>query len=133
MPEDAPGPDVAGYAAYAQGVVDNVRHTAEDAIEVALEVVGETIPKILNGLLAALVAGAVALIFLGLLAIFATSIFLQLLAIIAGLALVATGVFLFAFAWRLHAATASIRTMADVARKWRMRRDARRAGMRDQV
>jgi hypothetical protein len=128
LPRD--GPD---YAAYAQGVVDSVRQTAEDAIEIALEVLGETIPRILNGALAALVAGSVALVFLGLLAIFATSLFIQVLAIIAGLALIATGVLLFALAWRLHAATAGIRTMANVARKWRMKRAAREAGVRDQV
>jgi hypothetical protein len=119
----------AGRAATAaEGVGAALRGTAEEALAIGLEIVAETIPRILNHVLAVLAAAGLALVALGLLAIFNTALFVQLLAVLAGLALIAAGIGLFTLAWRLHEATAALRTLARIARKWRERSAAREAG-----
>jgi hypothetical protein len=108
-----------------QGMAAAFRGTAEEALSVGLEILGESIPRMLNHLLAVLAVAGVALVALGLMAIFATTLFVQLLAILAGLALVATGIGLFTLAWRVHEATATLRTLARVARRMRAKQRER--------
>jgi hypothetical protein len=98
--------------------------TAEEALAVGLEVVAESVPRMVNHTLAVLAASGVALVALGALAILNTTLFVHLLAILAGIALVVAGGLLFTLAWRLHEATASLRTLARIARTWRARRAA---------
>ncbi|HEV8359156.1 MAG TPA: hypothetical protein VGR28_01740 [Candidatus Thermoplasmatota archaeon] len=110
---------------YAEGVATAIRGTAEEALGIALEILGESVPKLLNNVLAVLALAGAAFVALGLLAIFATTIFVQLLAILAGLVLVGLGAAMFLLAWRLHEATAIVRTVAKVAKRMRERQRAR--------
>jgi len=119
----------AGQAATAtDAALAAVRGTAEEALAIGLEIVGESVPKLLNNLLAGLAAAGVALVALGLLAIFQTELFVRLLAIIAGIALVAAGAAFFVLAWRLHEATSALRMLARVAKRWRARHAAAAPG-----
>jgi hypothetical protein len=115
-------PVAEGPADMASGLIAAAKGTAEEALAIGLEIVGESIPRLLNHVLAAVAAAGVALVALGALAILSTSLFVQLLAILAGIALIATGALLFTLAWRLHEATAALRTLARVAKRIRARR-----------
>lgn len=114
-------------ATMADGLAATLKGSAEEALSIGLEIVGETVPRVVNLVLAVLAVGGVALVAVGFLAILDTEQFLRLLALFAGLALALTGVLLFVLAWKLHEATATVRTVARVARKWRARRLEREA------
>lgn len=99
-----------------------VREGAEEALDVAVDLLAESVPRFLNRALAVLALGGLALVALGGLAFADQSAFEQALAWVAGGALLALGVGMFWLAWRLHEATATVRVLARLARRWRERR-----------
>lgn len=121
---DAAGEWVRLQGTAAEGFAAAARGAADEAVSIGLEIVGETIPRIVSQVLAVFAAAGVVFVALGALALVDAPLFRQLLTYIAGLALIITGVLLFALAWKVHEATATLRTVAKIAKKWRERRAA---------
>jgi sulfite exporter TauE/SafE len=119
-------PDIVGQAVAAgQQIAGAVRDAAEEALMALLEFLAEAVPRFLNRVLALFALAGVALLAIGGLVILDTPLFLRILSVIAGLALIALGVGMFLLAWKLHEATATLRTLARLARGALERRRAR--------
>lgn len=100
---------------------DRAKEWAFEVGEFVLETLAETIPRILNRVTLALALLGVVLAGSGILAIVAPDLFLKVVYYLVGGLLVAFGVGAIWLAWKIHEATATLRTLARLAKKWRAR------------
>lgn len=107
--------------AAARSAASRAQEWALEVGEFFLEIFAETIPRILNRITLALVLMGVVLVGLGALAFIDRALFLVVAYYAMAAFLVVAGAALVWAAWRIHEATATLRTLARVARKWRAR------------
>jgi hypothetical protein len=100
---------------------DRAKEWFFEIAEFVLETFAETIPRILNRITLGLALFGVILLGSGILAIVAPELFLKVVYYIVGGLLVLFGVGSLWLAWKIHEATATLRTLARMARKWRGR------------
>lgn len=105
----------------AKEAASRAQEWAFEVIEFTLETFAETIPRILNRITLALVLTGLVFTGMGLLAIIDQALFLRIVWYVFGAMMVLFGVTLVYVAWRIHEATATIRTLARLAKKWRAR------------
>lgn len=107
--------DAAGRAA------ERAKEWAFEVGEFVLETFAETIPRVLNRVTLGLALVGVVLAGSGILAIVSPEIFLKVVYYLVGGLLVLFGALSIYLAWKIHEATATLRTLARLAKRWRAR------------
>jgi hypothetical protein len=102
-------------------VTERARDWAFEVAEFVLDTFAETIPRILNRITLALVLLGVVFAGMGVLAIVSPELFLKVVVYVVGGLLVLFGLGAIWLAWKIHEATATLRTLARLAKKWRAR------------
>jgi cytochrome c biogenesis factor len=104
-----------------RGAVDRAREWFFDVLEFVLETFAETIPRILRRVTLVLVLSGATLVGLGVLAVVDQALFVKVAYYAMAAAFVLVGGGLVWVAWRIHEMTASLRTLARLAKRWRER------------
>lgn len=117
-----------GMGARAGAALQSARERATEwLVEVAefvLETLAESIPRTLNRIVFGLAVLGVAAMGLGIVALVDRDLFFVVAIYALGAFLVLGGAALVWLAWRIHEATATLRTLARVAKRWRARWNA---------
>lgn len=105
----------------ANRAADRAKEWAFDVVEFLFETFAETIPRFLNRVTLVLVLFGLVFAGMGVLALVSPELFLQVVVYVIGALLVVLGATSIWIAWKIHEATATLRTLARLARKWRSR------------
>jgi hypothetical protein len=105
----------------ASRAVDRAKEWGFEVAEFVLETFAETIPRILNRITLVLVLTGVVFAGMGILAIVSPALFLEVVVYVVGGLLIVFGAAAIWLAWKIHEATATLRTLARLAKKWRAR------------
>jgi hypothetical protein len=108
----------------AMDAASRAKDWAFEVVEFTLETFAETIPRILNRITLALVLTGLVFTGMGVLALVDQALFLKIVWYVVGAMMTLFGLTLVYVAWRIHEATATIRTVARLAKKWRSRWNA---------